>query len=66
MKKTYDFSKGTRGRFYKPNLKLNVPIYLDSKSFSFVESIAQKKHSDVSAVVNDLIKSDMQLAKAIS
>jgi len=29
MKKEYDFSKGERGKFYKPNVKLNIPVYLD-------------------------------------
>lgn len=65
MKKEYDFSKGQRGKFYKSNLKLNLPIYLESKSFSFVQSIAKKKHSDISSVVNDLIKNDMTLAQVI-
>jgi uroporphyrinogen decarboxylase len=31
MKKEYDFSKGGRGKFYRPNAKFNVPVYLDNK-----------------------------------
>ena len=31
MKKEYDFSKGVRGKFYRPNAKFNVPVYLDGK-----------------------------------
>ena len=65
MKKEYDFSKGERGKFYKSDLKLNLPIYLEPEIFSFVESIAEKKHSDLSTVVNELIKTDMQLAEVI-
>ena len=65
MKKEYDFSKGERGKFYKSELKLNLPIYLDPEIFSFVESIAEKKNSDLSTVVNELIKTDMQLAEVI-
>ncbi len=42
MKKEYDFSKGERGKFYKPNVKLNIPVYLDSVAYSFVEKIAEK------------------------
>jgi hypothetical protein len=65
MKKEYDFSKGERGKFYKPNLKLNLPIYLEPEIMTFVESIAKKKKSDLSTVVNDLIKTDKQLAEII-
>ena len=65
MKKEYDFSKGERGKFYKPNLKLNLPIYLDPETMSFIEEIAKKKNLDLSTVVNDLIKTDMQLAEVI-
>ncbi len=65
MKKEYDFSKGERGKFYNPNLKLNLPIYLEPEIMTFVESIAKKKKSDLSTVVNDLIKTDKQLAEII-
>lgn len=65
MKKEYDFSKGERGRFYKPNLKLKLPIYLEPEIMTFVESIAKKKNSDLSTVVNDLIKTDKQLAEVM-
>ena len=66
MKKEYDFSKGERGKFYKPNLKLNLPIYLEPKVITFVASIAKKKHVDLSTVVNTLIKTDKQLADVIN
>jgi hypothetical protein len=29
MKKEYDFSKGERGRFYRPDAVLNLPVYLE-------------------------------------
>lgn len=29
MKKEYDFSKAQRGKFYSPDMKLNIPIYFD-------------------------------------
>jgi hypothetical protein len=31
MKKEYDFSKGVRGKFYKPEIQLNIPVYLEPK-----------------------------------
>ena len=64
MKKQYDFSKGVRGRFHKPGARFNVPVYLDGDVRRFVERIAEKKSTDVSAVVNELLKSDMELVAA--
>ena len=64
MKKEYDFSKGVRGKFYRPNTRFNVPVYLDSKVQEFVGRIAESKRTDVSAVVNRLLRSDMELVEA--
>lgn len=30
MKNEYDFSKGARGKFYRSDANLNLPIYLDA------------------------------------
>jgi hypothetical protein len=65
MKKEYDFSKGVRGKFYRPGLRINLPIYLNDENRVFIEGIAKKKKSDMAAVVNQLIKSDKELAKAL-
>ncbi|MFH1969513.1 MAG: hypothetical protein ABIJ53_04250 [Verrucomicrobiota bacterium] len=64
MKMEYDFSKGVRGKFYRPNARFNVPVYLDGKVQQFVERIAERKRTDVSAVVNRLIRSEMELVEA--
>ena len=29
MKKEYDFSKGERDKFYRPDAQLNLPVYLE-------------------------------------
>jgi len=62
MKHEYDFSKGRRGKFYRPNVKLNLPVYLDDEVRAFVEKIANSRRSDVSTVVNGLLRADMKLA----
>ena len=64
MKKEYDFSKGVRGKFYRPNARFNVPVYLDGKVQQFVERIAERKRTNVSAVVNRLLRSEMELVEA--
>ena len=65
MRKEYDFSKSERGKFYHPDLKLNIPIYLDEEVSTFVEKIASKKGIDRSSVVNELLKGDIKLAEAM-
>jgi len=60
MKKEYDFSRAQRGRFYRPDAVFNLPVYLDKDNRAFVEKVAQSRHSDVSTVVNDLIRLQKQ------
>lgn len=63
MKKEYDFSKGFRGKFYRPRARLNLPVYLDAEALVFVQRIARKKGMDISTVVNQLILTDKRLAE---
>jgi len=65
MKKEYDFSKGTKGKCYKPKSELNIPVYLDALAFKFVVKIAKRKNRDVSSVVNQIIHSDIELAESL-
>lgn len=65
MKSEYDFSKGQRGKFYRQDMKLNIPIYLDDEVSAFVEKIAARKGVDRSSVVNDLLRGDIKLAEAM-
>jgi hypothetical protein len=63
MRKEYDFSKGQRGKFYRPDVKLNIPIYLDEEVSAFVDKIASKKKIDRSSVVNQLLRGDIKIAE---
>jgi hypothetical protein len=65
MKKEYDFSNGVRGKFYRQGVKLILPVYLDKEVLAFVRKIADKRKTDVSSIVNELIRNDMQLANTI-
>jgi hypothetical protein len=66
MKKEYDFSNAERGKFYRPRTTLNIPIYLEADNMAFVENLAEKKHVDVTSIVNDLIRGDRQLANIMA
>ena len=65
MKQEYDFSKAERGKFYRPDVKLNLPVYLDEEVQAFIQGIAEKRNADLSSVVNQLIRTDMQLAEVM-
>ena len=65
MNKEYDFTKAERGKFYRPDAKLNIPVYLEDEVRDFVTGIAEQKKADMGKVVNDLLRSDMSLAKAM-
>jgi hypothetical protein len=65
MRKEYDFSKGEIGKFYRPDMKLNIPIYLDEEVSAFVDKIASKKKIDRSSVVNELLRGDIKIAEAM-
>jgi len=49
MKKQYDFSKAERGKFYKPNATLNIPVYLEPKLQKSIEEIARRKGQEIGA-----------------
>ncbi len=65
MKKEYDFSRGERGKFFRQDAIFRLPVYLNEEVLIFVEQIAEKRHRDVSDVVNDLLLSDMRLADSM-
>jgi len=63
MKREYDLSKAERGKFYRPGVKLNLPVCLDEEVLAFIARIARKRKTDLSSVVNQLLREDMQLAE---
>ncbi|MEN9867893.1 MAG: hypothetical protein RL748_3483 [Pseudomonadota bacterium] len=60
-----DFSKGVRGKFYRPNLKLNLPVYLDAEVQAYLTAIAARKGIQVSDVANDLLKREIGIIEAV-
>ena len=61
MRDEYDFSKGERGKFYRPDAKLSLPVYLDEDVQATLATLASAKGVDLSALVNDLLKKDIEL-----
>jgi hypothetical protein len=59
-----DFSGGTRGKFYRPNSKLNLPVYLDADVQAYLGRIAARKGMSLSDVANDLLKKEIAIIEA--
>ena len=56
-----DFSKGVRGKFFHPEAKFNLPVYLEDQVQTRLTVLANAKGVDLSALVNDLLKKDIDL-----
>ena len=65
MKREYDFSKGERGVFFRPNAKLRLPVYLKEEVLAFVQRVAKRRKTDPSSVVNQLLRGDMHVAELL-
>jgi len=53
MKSEYDFSKGERGKFYRPDAELKIPVYLNSDVAHAVRQYANKGKTDIATLVNE-------------
>ena len=56
-----DFSGGTRGKFHRPDLRLNLPVYLDADVQAYLAALATRKGVDLSDLANDLLKTDITI-----
>ena len=56
-----DFSGGTRGKFFRPGMQLHLPVYLDSEVQARLATLASAKGMDLSTLVNDLLRKDIEL-----
>jgi hypothetical protein len=66
MKREYDFSKAERGKFYRKEVELRLPIYLDAKLQSQLERIALGKGKELSDVVNQLMRKEVELLEELT
>lgn len=65
MPEEIDFSGGVRGKFYKPAMTLNLPVYLDAGVQAYLTAIATKKGVPLSDVANDLLKKEIAILEAV-
>jgi hypothetical protein len=65
MKKEYDFSQGERGKFYRPDLQLHMPVYLDSDVLSTLTERATARGMEVGELVNEILKKGIAFSDAL-
>ena len=59
-----DFSGAKRGQFYRAGAQLNLPVYLNQKvqaTLATLAALASAKGVDYNALINDLLKKDIEL-----
>jgi hypothetical protein len=65
MKAEYDFSKGTRGKFYNPEAVFTFPVYLEPDVDEFMSKLAEEKDVDVQQLVNDWLRTNIKLIQSV-
>jgi hypothetical protein len=65
MKAEYDFSKGERGKFYRPDAEIRLPIYLDADVQSYLTERAAEKGVPLGEMVNSLLKREIQIIESV-
>jgi hypothetical protein len=65
MKPEYDFSRGERGKFFKANAELRLPIYLDPDVQRYLTERAADKGVPLGEMVNGLLKREIQIIESV-
>jgi hypothetical protein len=60
-----DFSGATRGRFFRPEAKLNLPVYLDPDVLTYLSTLAAEKGVPLSDLANELLRKDIAILETI-
>ena len=66
MKKKYDFSKGKKGKFYRQDAELYLPVYIEPAMMEALRKLSKKKGVEVTTIVNEWIKRDISIVEAIT
>jgi hypothetical protein len=65
MKPEYDFSKGERGKFFRPSSELRLPIYLSPDVQTYLAERAAQKGVPLAELVNTLLKQEIQMIESV-
>ena len=59
-----DFAGGTRGKFHRPNARINLPVYLEADVQAYLVALAARRGVALSDLANDLLKKDIASMEA--
>ena len=65
MNAEYGFSKVERGKFYRPEAMLNLPVYLEPDVDTFMRQVSLKTGKDVEKLVNEWLRSNIKLVESV-
>jgi hypothetical protein len=65
MKSEYDFSTGERGKFFRPDAELRLPVYLNTDVQNYLTERAAQKGIPLGEMVNSLLKQEIQLIESV-
>jgi len=61
MKNEYDFSGAERGKFFRKDAALDVPVYLEAGVRDYLTARAKAKGIELNDLINALLKRDIEL-----
>ena len=65
MKPEYDFSKGERGKFFRPGAELHLPIYPEPGVQAYLAEHAARKGVPLGEMVKSLLKREIQIIESV-
>ncbi|MDH5547696.1 MAG: hypothetical protein OEZ43_19130 [Gammaproteobacteria bacterium] len=65
MRKEYDFSKAKRGTFFHKDATVILPIYLEADITDYLSEKAKAKGVELSDIVNELLRKDIDLIEGM-
>ena len=65
MKPEYDFSRSERGKFFRPNAEVRLPIYLNSDVQTYLTERAAEKGVPLGDMVNTLLKQEIEMIESV-
>ena len=55
----YDFSNAVRGKYYRPNMAVSFPIYLDDDVLAHFRSLARSRGVETRELLNEILRGQM-------
>ena len=65
MKDEYDFFNAERGKFYRRDAQLILPVHLGPEILSYLAARTEARGTSLSTLVNDLLRKDIELIEAM-